>query len=324
MENERGKRELLRFSHVSCRFQIDREHSLRAAEDVSLAVEEGECLAVVGESGCGKSTLARLAARLLLPASGEIFFDGRNVSGLRGEELRLYRRQVQMIFQDSAGVVSPRMRIGAFLMEPWRQYEKKSRAQARELACYSLKRVGLGEEYFHKYPHQLSGGELQRVCLARAISLHPRLLICDEATSALDVSVQKQIIRLLREHQEETRCGLLFICHDLALAESFGNRIAVMYLGRVVELLAADHIRDRAAHPYTRALLDSVFSLSDDPDSPIPVLAGEPPSPMEAPSGCAFCSRCPQAWERCRREAPLLRALDETGHLAACHRLGSF
>ncbi len=328
------REEILRFSHVSRSFAAEAGKRLQAVSDVSLSIHAGECVAVVGESGCGKSTLARLAARLLPCTTGEILFEGEPVEGLRGEELRCFRRQVQMVFQDSANVISPRMRIGSFLMEPWRMYEKKSRREAREMALYSLKRVRLSPEYFTKYPHQLSGGELQRVCVARAIALHPRLLICDEATSALDVSVQKQVVELLREHQAETQLGVLFICHDLALAETLASRVAVMYLGRLVELMPADHLRTRARHPYTRALLDSVYSVHDDPNRPAVVLKGEPPSPVDVPAGCAFYGRCPMARESCLFEQPALRPVRERipdgweagrreaqPHLAACGRL---
>lgn len=316
----RNKTKAISFSRVSKAFLLPGGKRLQAVKDVSLTVKPGEAVAVVGESGCGKSTLARLGAGLEMPDDGSILFQGEDISGLRGVSLKAYRRQVQMVFQDSANVISPRMKVGAFLMEPWKQYEKMSRKEAEQMAFYSLSRVGLKEEYFGKYPHELSGGELQRVCVARAIALHPALMICDEATSALDVSVQKQVVGLLKEHQAETGCSLLFICHDLALAEEMGNRVAVMYLGRIVELVPGGSLKKTAAHPYTRALLEASFSVNDGPDTPIRTLPGESPSPINLPEGCAFHTRCPHAGERCGREVPELREI-EAGHFVACHRV---
>lgn len=312
--------ELLQLNGISKEYELNSGESLKAVSSVSLTVQSGECVAVAGESGCGKSTLVKLVAHIESLSSGTMIYDGKDVTRIRGEELRQYRRQVQMIFQDPAQVFSPRMKIGTFLMEPWRNYEKTSRKEAEKQALYALERVQLGKEYFHKYPHQLSGGELQRVSIARAIALHPRLLICDEATSALDVSVQKQIIELLKEHQRENGFSLLFICHDLALAEDFGTRMVVMYLGHIVEILKAGEIRNNARHPYTRALLDSVFSIRDRTDKAIHVLPGEPPSPAHLPEGCVFCDRCSYAQKLCFEVRPELISLDES-HKAACHRL---
>ena len=223
-----------------------------------------------------------------------------------------------MVFQDPANVISPRMKVGAFLMEPWRNFEHKNRKEAKKEALYGLSRVQLGEEYFTKYPHQLSGGELQRIAIARAIALHPQLLICDEATSALDVSIQKQILELLEEHQVETHYAILFISHDLALAEEFSHRVAVMYLGKIVEIMEGKRLRENARHPYSRALLASAFSLHDDPTESIKILPGEPPSPVNLPKGCAFCGRCRYATDICKKEEPKLRTIGKR-HQVACH-----
>lgn len=241
MENNQ---EIIRLENVSKTFDLRYHKTLRAVDNVSLSLHKGICTAIVGESGCGKSTLARMVTLLEPVTDGMIYYknepiggmqNGRNIA-LRGEKLREYRRNVQMIFQDPANVFSPRMKIGTFLMEPWIHFEKKSKEEAREMAYYSLKRVYLGEEYFDKYPHQLSGGELQRIAIARAIALHPEVLICDEATSALDVSIQQEIMALLKEHQDETNYAILFISHDLALVENFSQQVVVMYLGRIVEI----------------------------------------------------------------------------------------
>lgn len=315
-----GDMKILELSHVSREFDLASGERLRAVADVSLSVGQGECVFVVGESGCGKSTLVKLAARMESLTSGKILFEGTDVTSVLERRLRWYRRQVQIVLQEPGEVCSPRMKVGRFLMEPWINFERKSRREAREMAFYALERVGLPWEYFDKYPHQLSGGELQRIAIARAIALHPRLLICDEATSALDVSVQRQIIDLLREHQRETRYGVLFVCHDLAVAEDFGDKVAVMYLGHMVEIMGGRELRRQARHPYTRALLDSVLSVQDAQEKPLRILPGEPPSPVNLPRGCVFCGRCKYADQICAKEMPRLECVEE-GHWVACWRV---
>lgn len=323
MENNQ---EIIRLENLSKTFELRYHKTLRAVDAVSLSLHKGVCTAVVGESGCGKSTLARMAALLEPVTEGAIYYKGQQVGGIkegqpisiRGEALRAYRRHVQMIFQDPVNVFSPRMKIGIFLMEPWTHFEKKSKKEARALALYSLRRVHLGEEYFDKYPHQLSGGELQRIAIARAIALHPEVLICDEATSALDVSIQQEIMALLKEHQDETNYAILFISHDLALVENFSQQVVVMYLGRIVEIMNGAAFRMHARHPYTKALLSSVFSIDDDPNKEIYVLDGEAQSATGTITGCVFCNRCSQAKDICRREAPVLKPI-RTGHQVACH-----
>lgn len=310
--------EILRLEHVSKEFELKGKKTLKAVSDVTLTVNRGECVAVVGESGCGKSTLAKLVTYIEPLTGGKIIFNGKEMTQLRGDELREYRRHVQMIFQDPSSVFSPRMKIGTFLMEPWVNFEKKSRKEAKEEALKAIRQVKLGKEYFRKYPHQLSGGELQRISIARAIALHPQLLICDEATSALDVSIQRQIIDLLKEQQKVNDYAILFICHDLALAEDFSDRIVVMYLGRVVEILKGSALKKSARHPYTRALLESVFSVHDSREEPIRILPGEPPSPVDLPEGCPFCERCRYVQERCRQKVPELREIEEE-HQIACY-----
>ena len=309
---------ILRLEHIYKEFELKDDQTLKAVNDVSLIVKKGECVAVVGESGCGKSTLAKLVTYIENVTEGKIFFDGKEMTNIRGNELREYRRQVQMIFQDPSNVFSPRMKIGTFLMEPWRNFEKKSRKDAKEEAFKALHQVKLGREYFRKYPHQLSGGELQRISIARAIALRPQLLICDEATSALDVSIQMQIVNLLKESQKENNYAILFISHDLALAENFSDRVVVMYLGRIVEILKGSALRKNARHPYTRALLESDFSVRDNQQEEIKILPGEPPSPVQLPPGCAFCDRGKYAMEICRKKVPDLRNIDEI-HQVACH-----
>ena len=323
MENNQ---EIICLENLSKTFELRYHKTLRAVDAVSLSLHKGVCTAIVGESGCGKSTLARMAALLEPVTEGTIYYKGQQIGGIkegrpmsiRGEALRAYRQHVQMIFQDPVNVFSPRMKIGIFLMEPWTHFEKKSKKEARALALYSLRRVHLGEEYFDKYPHQLSGGELQRIAIARAIALHPEVLICDEATSALDVSIQQEIMALLKEHQDETNYAILFISHDLALVENFSQQVVVMYLGRIVEIMNGAAFRMHDRHPYTKALLSSVFSIDDDPNKEIYVLDGEAQSATGTITGCVFCNRCSQAKDICRREAPVLKPI-RTGHQVACH-----
>lgn len=315
----RVSQEILRLEHITKEFEEKDKSKLKAVTDVSLSMAKRECLGIVGESGCGKSTLAKLVTFIEPLTDGKIFFNGDDVTNIKRNDLRAYRREVQIIFQNPSNVFSPRMKIGQFLMEPWMHFEKLSKKAAKEQAYYALDRVHLSRDYFHKYPHQLSGGELQRIAIARAIALHPQLLICDEATSALDVSIQKQIIDLLREHQEEADFSILFISHDLALAENFCDRVAVMYLGRIVEVMNGKALRKNAKHPYAKALLESVFSVHDNPDEKIKILQGEPPSPINLPEGCVFCGRCQYATEQCRQKQPELRDFGD-GHLLACYR----
>lgn len=309
---------VLQLIHVKKEFELKDKKHLKAVNDVTLDIEDGECVGIVGESGCGKSTLAKLITCMESVSDGQILFQGQDITNLKGKELRAYRRQAQMIFQDPASVFSPRMKIGTFVMEPWKNFEKKNKKEAMEMGYYALQRVGLPDHYFHKYPHELSGGELQRVAIARAIALHPKLLICDEATSALDVSIQKDIIDLLQEHREESPFSILFICHDLALVENFCDKVAVMYLGKIVEIMEVKALRKNARHPYSKALLDSVFYVYDDPSKELHILPGEPPSAVNLPKGCAFCERCKYATEKCRESQPELRMVED-GHWVACH-----
>lgn len=312
---------ILQLVNVKKEFDIGRKKKLKAVNDVSLDIKAGECVAIVGESGCGKSTLAKVITHIEEVSAGKIMFEGKDITKIKRDELKRYRRKVQMIFQHPSAVFSPRMKIGTFLMEPWINFEKKSRQEAKDMAYYALERVKLPKEYFNKYPHELSGGELQRVSIARAISLHPQMLICDEVTSALDVSIQKDIIDLLGEHRSEASFAIIFICHDLALVENFCDRVVVMYLGRVVEIMGSKHLKRQAVHPYTKALLDSVFRVHDTQDKDINVLEGEAPSPISLPDGCAFSARCEYATEKCRSECPKLKK-NSDGHYVACYLAG--
>lgn len=311
---------ILKLNHVKAEFEVEGGKKLTAVNDVSFSIQKGERYALVGESGCGKSTVAKLVTHIEKTVEGQILFDGQDITNIKGNERKQYWRYVQMIFQHPSEVFSPRMKIGTFLMEPWINYEKKTKKEAREEAYKSLEKVKLPREFFDKYPHELSGGELQRVSIARAIALQPKLLICDEATSALDVSIQKDIIELIREHQSESRFSILFICHDLALVEDFCDTVAVMYMGKIVEVMKCECLRKDAQHPYTRALLESVFSVRDSRKQKINILQGEPPSLIDLPEGCYFCERCKYRKKQCNIEQPVLYEVSE-GHWVACHLL---
>ncbi len=299
-------------------FNTDDGRILKAVNDVSLIINKGERVAIVGESGCGKSTLAKLITHIEEPTSGQILFMDRDITSIKGKELRDYRKKIQMVFQQPSEAFSSRMKVGQFLMEPWLNFEKKSRREAREEALKSLDRVKLPREYFDKYPHMLSGGELQRVCVARAIALQPEVLICDEATSALDVSIQREIVQLLEDEQRKSDFTILFISHDLAITEEFCTRVIIMYLGEIVEILDSGCLLKDARHPYTKSLLQSVFRVFDSQDRPIHVLDGDPPSPIGDRQGCSFCSRCDLAVDICKTMRPNL-ATYEGDHVVACH-----
>ena len=290
---------------------------VRAVEDVSLTVFAGETLGVVGESGCGKSTLGRLLLRLLAPTSGVVEFDGRPLAGLSARELRQLRREMQIVFQDPYGSLDPRMKVGAIIAEGIEIHDIARGAAKRELVQRLLGEVGLRPEHVDRYPHEFSGGQRQRIGIARALAVGPRFVVCDEPVSALDVSVQAQVINLLADLQHKHGLTYFFVAHDLRVVAHLSHRIAVMYLGRIVEIGETEQIVATPNHPYTRALLSAVPEPDPERRATRVELAGDVPSPIAPPPGCAFHPRCAFAEERCRRERPELAGAGK--HKVACH-----
>ncbi len=291
---------------------------VHAVDDVSFSIAEGETLGLVGESGCGKSTTGKTILRLIEPTAGTVLWRGQRIDRLRGRPMRALRRELQAVFQDPYSSLNPRMRAADIVAEPIRNFETQSAGQIRDRVASLFEQVGLRTDQMVKYPYEFSGGQRQRLGIARALAPGPKLIVCDEPVSALDVSVQAQVINLLMDLQKELGISYLFVAHDLAVVEHISHRVAVMYLGKIVELTDRRSLFDYPQHPYTEALLAAVPV----PDPKIQrnrvILAGDVPSPINPPSGCRFHTRCPYAFERCRIEEPLMKQV-RPAHWAACH-----
>jgi len=294
---------------------------VRAVDGISFSIARGQTLGLVGESGSGKTTIGRTIVRLYKPTAGQILFGDKDLATLGGEELRQVRQQVQMIFQDPFASLNPRFTIGSLIAEPMHIYKIASNAEIRERTLELLRVVGLRSEYIDRYPHEFSGGQRQRIAVARALSINPEFVIADEPVSALDVSIRAQVLNLLQRLQQQFNLTYLFVSHDLSVVRHVADRIAVMYLGKIVELSDRDELYAAPKHPYTKALLSAIPI----PDPQIEkrrrriILSGDLPSPIKIPSGCRFHTRCPMAQDICSQVEPAFEAKEGREHYAACH-----
>jgi oligopeptide transport system ATP-binding protein len=312
-------KDLRKWFRVEASGDEDSEHYVKAVDDVTFVIHGGETFSVVGESGCGKSTLGRVILRLIEPTGGEVLFEGCNLFSLPKREMRQMRRHMQMIFQDPYASLNSRMKVHRIVGEPLLVSGMRNRRLREEKIGELLKMVGLSPEHALKYPHEFSGGQRQRISIARAIALNPKLIVCDEPVSALDVSIQAQVINLMKELQNKLNLTYLFISHDLSVVKYISDRVAVMYLGKFVELATKQSLFATPLHPYTQALLSAIPIPGEDRKKQRILLEGDVPSPIDPPSGCRFRTRCRFAWELCAKEEPSLLNKQD-GHWVACHK----
>ena len=293
---------------------------VRALDGITFSLKKGETLGIVGESGCGKSTMGRAILRLHEPSSGSIVFEGSDITSISKRDMREKRKDLQIIFQDPYSSLNPRMTVGAMLSEIVQTHKIVPKKEVFDYVCNLLKEVGLSEEYYYRFPHEFSGGQRQRVGIARALCVNPKLIVCDEAVSALDVSVQSQILNLLQRLKKEHHLTYLFISHDLSVVKHVSDRVAVMYLGKIVELADKKDMYADPLHPYTRALLSAIPSTKEEAKRERIILTGDVPSPLNVPSGCRFHTRCPSATDKCREVEPVFTEMS-AGHFVACHHV---
>jgi len=294
------------------------KHEVKAVDDISFSVKKGETLGIVGESGCGKSTMGRAILQLQPPTGGEVWFEGQDISKLSKNQLRELRKDIQIIFQDPFGSLNQRMTVGSMLSEIVRVHKIVPKENELKYVQKLLQDVGLNPEHYWRYPHEFSGGQRQRISIARALAVRPKLIICDEAVSALDVSVQAQVLNLLKKLKNKYQLTYIFISHDLSVVKHISDRVGVMYLGKLVELADKKEIYTNPKHPYTKALFSAIPDVSTEKKKERMVLKGDVPSPLNIPSGCRFHTRCPVATEQCKVEVPLFRKT-ENDHNVACH-----
>lgn len=310
---------ILQIKNLTKKFAAEGGKMLTTCDNVTLNAYAGQTLGIIGESGCGKSTLVRTILQIHPASGGEVIFDGQDILKLRGEAARQNRRKIQMVFQDPAAAFNPKMKVKEIVCEPLLNFGLIKKSEVDAKAAELLRMVELPEDFKDRYPHNMSGGQRQRLGIARALSLEPKIVVCDEATSALDVSVQEKICELLVRLQKEKGITYLFICHDLGLVDLMCHQIAVMYLGNIVEYIGyGRRISTEGMHPYTKALMKSVFKVDFKPGEKIEPLESEIPSPLDLPKGCPFQSRCGQCMEICRSEKPELKEV-VPGHFVACH-----
>ena len=323
-QTPRPNESLLQLEGVVKRFKVgsgflgSKKRWLRAVDEVDLAIQSGEVMGLVGESGCGKSTLGRLALRLLDPSAGQVFFQGQDVTALDRKGLRALRGQMQIVFQDPMTSLNPRLTVGSLLGEPFVIHGNPGRAEVQRKVAALLEEVGLRPEHARRYPHQFSGGQRQRIGIARALALRPSLVVADEPVSALDVSIQAQVLNLLMELKERFGLTYLFVAHDLSVVLHLSDRVAVMYLGKVVEVALANAFGNQPQHPYTEALLASAPVADPERRFQAPPLEGDVASPLDPPSGCRFHPRCPERQAICSQEEPPLREI-AASQVCACH-----